>query len=515
MSTRWTQRSRWLLFPLLLTGCPWLQEPDPTEPTDDPELTRAGVVMGTVVDPSGYGLGSVVVSVGDLSTTTNSQGYFVLDEVDPTERAVVRFDQDGFVSTAEIVRVRGGESTWLDEVLTPHGIVQTVDSASGGTVTTSEGASVTLPAGFAVGPNGTAWTGPVDVAVTLFDPSTDAGLASFPGEFWGTRTDSTETLLISYGFMDVSLFDPATGDRLDSASGASFDLVVPVPAAMEADAPATIPLWWFDPAAGEWLEQSTATFDGTRYTGSVPHLSIWNCDVAADRSYVVGRVVDCDGGGDPVMGARVTVKGQRGWTSGETSTPSDGTFRIPVDSDHSCTLWPSKNGEEGEQVAFTSAGTNGEVDVGDVCLGVPPVKVTLTWNAQPQDLDSHLTAPGDPREHLYYGTDSISHAALDTDDTDGFGPEIITFYDLRDGIYRYAVHHYSGSSDMSTEGATALMIVDGVGIYRANPPAGGQGVDDVWQVWDLTVSDGQVEAVTPLNTIVRSMGSTDMDAFDP
>lgn len=491
-----------LLF-LSLAGCP--VEPG-TEPTGDPALVDFGVVMGTVIDPSGYGMGDVDIYVGDATTHTNSQGFFVLDGLSASDRQVVTFRKDGFVMTSEVVRIQSGESTWVEARMVAHDTVTSVDSASGGTVTSSDGASVTLPAGFAVGPDGSAWSGPVDVAVTWFDPSTEVGLDAFPGDFMGTRMDDSETFLVSYGYVDVSLFDPSTGEPLDSAPGATFDLSMPVPADMQADAPATIPLWYFDEEAGEWMEESSATLNGTTYTGTVPHLSIWNCDVAADRSYVIGRVVDCDDGGDPVKGARVTVKGQRGWTSGETSTPPDGTFRIPVDSNHNCTIWPAKNGEEGEHLPFVSADTDGTYDVGDLCLGVPPVKITLTWQGEPRDLDSHLTSPVgvEEREHLYYANQSITDATLDTDDTDGFGPEIVTIYALEDGVYRYSVHHYSGESTMSTEGATALMIIDGLGIYRSNPPAGGMGTGDVWQVWDLTVADGEVQAVTPLNSMVTT-----------
>ncbi len=488
---------------LALTGCP-------------KGLVSFGVVMGTVQDPYGAGLGEVVVSLGDQTVVSSGQGWFVLDELDEADRAVVTFRKAGYVMTSEITRVRIGESSFLDAVMAPASPPQTVSGIIGGTVTSPDGASVTLPPNFAVRPGGLAWTGDVNVAVTLFDPSTDAGLAAFPGEFIGTRLDGSDALLVSYSFMDVSLSDPATGEPLDSANGPVFGLSMPVPAVMQAEAPATIPLWRFDEESGRWFEESSATFDGTRYTGSVTHLSIWNCDVAADRSYVIGRVIDCDDGGDPVKGARVTVKGVRGWTSGETSTPEDGRFRIPVDSNHSCTIWPSKNGEEGVRLDFVSADTGGELDVGDLCLGVAPVKVTLTWNAVPQDLDSHLTTPGAPREHLYYANRPITDASLDTDDTDGYGPEVVTIYDLVPGDYRYSVHHFSGDSDMSTEGATALMIVDGQGIYAETPPAGGTGAEDVWLVWDFTVdANGRVSAVNAQRDIVKVGAGDGASVYDP
>jgi hypothetical protein len=182
-----------------LTGCP------------NEGLVEFGVVMGTVQDSYGTGLGEVVVSLGDRTTTSNSQGYFLIDELDELERAVVSFRKGGYVMTSEATRVRIGESSYLEAVMMPFGTQQNVPGTTGGTVTSPNGGSVSLPPNFAVGPNGQPWTAEVAVAVTLFDPSTDAGLAAFPGEFLGTDLNGDEALLISFSFMDVTLSDPATG----------------------------------------------------------------------------------------------------------------------------------------------------------------------------------------------------------------------------------------------------------------------------------------------------------------
>lgn len=58
------------------------------------------------------------------------------------------------------------------------------------------------------------------------------------------------------------------------------------------------------------------------------------------------------------------------------------------------------------------------------------------------------------RFHLYYGNSDINlnetlYASLDRDDTDSYGPEIVTIWHLSpDDVYRYSVHDYSnrGSS---------------------------------------------------------------------
>ena len=104
---------------------------------------------------------------------------------------------------------------------------------------------------------------------------------------------------------------------------------------------------------------------------------------------------------------------------------------------------------------------------------------------------------------------------LDTDDVDSYGPEIITVTALHDGVYRYSVHHYSGTSTISSSGASVSMFVEGRGIYSLTPPAGATSVDDVWRLWDITVSGGKVTAVTPVNSFIANASASDITKFNP
>jgi hypothetical protein len=51
---------------------------------------------------------------------------------------------------------------------------------------------------------------------------------------------------------------------------------------MLTNAPATIPLWYFNDTLGIWKEEGTATKQGNNYVGSVSHFSFWNCDVPSN-----------------------------------------------------------------------------------------------------------------------------------------------------------------------------------------------------------------------------------------
>jgi uncharacterized protein YfaP (DUF2135 family) len=119
-----------------------------------------------------------------------------------------------------------------------------------------------------------------------------------------------------------------------------------------------------------------------------------------------------------------------------------------------------------------------ELNTGDLNTSAD-MTIVLIWGQDPSDLDSHLTGPKanvlntDDRFHIYYSNpcwadtllnsrascaedwDSETSAAvyndatayLDRDDTDSFGPETITVYNLIEGEYNYYVHHYENHSN--------------------------------------------------------------------
>lgn len=99
--------------------------------------------------------------------------------------------------------------------------------------------------------------------------------------------------------------------------------------------------------------------------------------------------------------------------------------------------------------------------------------IALSWGANPRDLDSHLVKTD--VYHVYYGHTYQSEtndetASLDTDDTNGFGPETITLDNLDStGHYKYYVYHYSGSETIATSDAV-VTVNFGSETYTFRPP---------------------------------------------
>lgn len=122
------------------------------------------------------------------------------------------------------------------------------------------------------------------------------------------------------------------------------------------------------------------------------------------------------------------------------------------------------------------------------------VRIVLSWEANPSDLDLHLHVPGDG--HVRWdgkGTlGSFPFAQLDVDDVDGFGPETITISQLLPGTYSVAVEAI-GSGFVPEE--TVVRVYDSTGLLREVSPPSGSG-----RWWRVLRLDGSSGGITIVNT---------------
>ena len=133
------------------------------------------------------------------------------------------------------------------------------------------------------------------------------------------------------------------------------------------------------------------------------------------------------------------------------------------------------------------------------------ITITLTWGANPSDLDSHLWLPaGTNQFHIYYANKgsltSPPWAMLDRDDTTSYGPENISIKQTQAGTYRYAVYHYSGSETIKTSGAVVKVYHNGVLIKTYSASTAGGVADGRW--WKLFDYNGSTDAITTYNELI-------------
>jgi uncharacterized protein YfaP (DUF2135 family) len=455
-------------------------------------VTAAGMITGRAIDSAtAQGVAGVRVGAGGRSTTTDATGAFRLDGVGTGSRLSVVFSSDTHAETARIASVAATGSTDVQARLVRIGTTADVAVDTGGTVTlTGSPARVVLAPASVQRADGSIPTGNVTVRLTPINPASDT--AVMPGDFT-TVVGGVSTPIESFGAMEVRLTDSA-GAALNLRAGQTAALRIPL-ASRAALPPATIPLFHFDSAAGRWVQEGTATLAGTGanryYEGTVSHFTVWNADQVMNTVRVSGCVADALG--VRVAGALVASDGIDYSGSSTITTDANGNFTIPIRLNSTATLVGLSNGlltntlSAGPYAADTQL-TN------CLALGQTGAGVTmkLTWGAAPGDLDSHLYTPSGA--HVYFSRKgnllAEPFANLDVDDTDSFGPEVITLTRLMVGTYKYYVNNYSGFSSGSFTNATARveLNVPGRSAELFTPPTVDEpGSTRVWTLFELDI----------------------------
>lgn len=505
-----------ILILALLSGC----SAGGSSTTGTTTATGTGTIVGVVAsNTTGLPIAGATVTVGTSTGTTGTDGSYTISGVAVTDRAVVNISKDPYMSGSKVTAVFDGVTSRADAALLPvtyTAIIANLSTAQTVAVPSSS-ATVLLPVnGLKTGTNA-APSGNISVAVTPIDPSSNPQI--MPGDYATNDAGQIE----SFGALNVTMRD-ATGAALNLAVGSSSTVRIPV-AAGSTPTP-TMDLWYYNSTTGQWITEGTLTLGGVApsqyYEGTVNHFSTWNADKRLSTTCVTGKVVDA--AGSAVRNARVDSEG-RGYVGTSTAySAADGSFTIKIKANASAILTAKTATALSNSLVVLggAAGTTCTPMTSDLKLGTTAgsAKIKLTWGTNPSDLDSHLTGPTagtTTRFHVYFSSrgslTAAPYANLDVDDTSSFGPEVITINTFTPGVYRYSVHHYSGSSTIPASPARVELTLNGV-TRVFTPPATTATLtsNSVWVVMELTVDSAGAITVTPVNTYTTATASTVLSA---
>jgi hypothetical protein len=239
--------------------------------------TVAVTVQGNIFDENGKPAIGVAVQAGIKSAVTNARGYFrIVNAVLDKNASLVTAEKKGYFKCYRTFIATSGVNQIMIKLVAKN-LSGTVSSTSGGNITLSNGSKISLPANGIVRPSGGNYSGTVNVYASYIDPSAQDIAQRVPGSFTGENKNNKRVFLTSYGMLAVEL-ESSSGEKLQIAPGSTATLTMPIPASIQANAPASISLWYIDEQTGVWKEEGTATKTGNSYVGQVKHFSFWNCD---------------------------------------------------------------------------------------------------------------------------------------------------------------------------------------------------------------------------------------------
>lgn len=264
---------------------------DPTpDPDPDPIPEPSGIdisetfgndtqrsFLGHVVDVNENPISNVDIRIGNSTALTDNNGIFIIDNATVKKNfGYITASKAGYVEGSRTVVPTTGTNK-VTIMLLEENIIGTTSSGAQTTINLPNGASVSLNGDY-IKEDGSTYQGNVDVILHHLNPSDPNMEVQMPGMLFAANTDNEARALRTFGMLKVELRG-SSGEKLNLAQNTTAQIEVPIPAELMADAPSTIPLWYFDEEAGYWIEDGEAQLSGNKYIGNVSHFTFWNYDI--------------------------------------------------------------------------------------------------------------------------------------------------------------------------------------------------------------------------------------------
>ena len=249
-------------------------------------------LVATIVDETHDPVVGAAIFIQNESYTTDKHGIVIMRNIEMDEFGTyVVVQKDGYFKGGRRFFPKEGSKNYITVELLPQVFSESFEGGAGGTIEGPEGLSIFFPAGAIQNAAGNLYEGEVHVAAQFLNPTKNNIGDIMPGNLQGVNNRLEEVALASYGMMAVELVG-AGGEPLNITEGKTAALTFPIPEALRNNAPAEIPLWYFeDEEYGIWVEDGIANRIGNEYIGEVSHFSFWNCDAPFPLINLTGTLV--------------------------------------------------------------------------------------------------------------------------------------------------------------------------------------------------------------------------------
>jgi len=446
-----------------------------------------------------------------LSDVSDAQGLLTFEAPTFDGRIVVNADLVGFGEQSKIVTntsITAGRTARM--LMQPVALATTFDSTLGTDLTVGADVLLSIPANALIDASDNLYSGTVTVELTVVDPSVSVEV--MPGDYTSRDPGGATSPIQSYGAISVT-FTGSNGEVLDLGGGQIADINIPVAEAERLSAPAATALFHYDRQTGYWIEEGqairTTLASGLQvFEGQVSHFTTWNADEEYLPVFINGCVLNSAGA--PFPNVRVDATGASYLGSSRAITDSNGNFSVPVRPLSDVLITVGDGLQSG--TIQVSSGTADSTEIDCLVASAGSSTINLTWGQNPSDLDTRLYGISATDSSVDFAvnftqrsvTTGATSVDLDVDDVSAFGPEIVTFPDFPfPGVYRYAVHLFSGTGSIQSSPARVELNLRGT-VTVFTPPAGTP--TDCWAVLDILVDASG-------NLSVASLDSWEEEAY--
>lgn len=282
-------------------------------------LSTTTTIAGVVVDDNNFLVKGVGVTAHGRSAITDDYGFYIIRNVSvPEGKCVVKVEKEGYFTASRVSAPKMGGVTHVHIGMLQNNARYSIYAQEGGTITLVEGCRINMPIGGMYG------YVPVEANHLYMDRVKVAAHWLFPmwnsyglnfnryssGNLSARRSDGSTAFLYSYGVLHMAMY-MENGGKLRFGEGKKAVITCPIPPLMQKDAPAEIPMWYFDEESDMWQEEGKAVKQGEDYVGEIAHTGQWNIAVPVPTAVIKGQV-KC--GTDAVSFVNINIGQDETWT---------------------------------------------------------------------------------------------------------------------------------------------------------------------------------------------------------
>ena len=271
------------IFCLIFSSCHKDSNKDFVSEENDiinPELDTEGLVKIEVYDSDLMPVSEVSITINNQLFLSNERGEFYFLFKDHAKTGTyIKVEKEGYFFGSDVIFPENEFNISRIQLLKINN-TRNLNSTSGGIITVDNGGSISFDPNIIISQDGSPYNG--DVVVTAIRLASDDHELSekMPGNLSGTSKTGERITLTTLGMVAMELRDSA-GKNLNLASQKEVTIVFPVSPDQQADAPATIPLWYFEEEIGLWKQYGEAILIGTDYVAKASGYSFWTTATAS------------------------------------------------------------------------------------------------------------------------------------------------------------------------------------------------------------------------------------------
>jgi hypothetical protein len=240
-----------------------------------------GNFIGSITDERGNSLSDVQITIGNVVTTTDRNGVFIMNNANVFENfAYIKAQKMGYMDGSRVVIPKENGVNHIQIALFKKEVTAVINTLGPSEVSLPNGAKVSFNGKFFKA-DGSEYNGQVDVVLNYIVPNRSNTFTAMPGSLFAQTASNSARSLETYGMMSVNLFSN-DGEPLNINEENPAIIEFPVDYFQRDIAPDTIDLWYFDEEVGYWKEEGQATREGDKYIAEVTHFTWWNCDIPFD-----------------------------------------------------------------------------------------------------------------------------------------------------------------------------------------------------------------------------------------